>query len=88
MIIVVSGWGNVAGVRPAVITSYSIHYTKLYDFDYYTSTHLPLVRDRLGDACHGVAADKGIAGGTPGAAPAYIAIAHLYFESVDAFNIV
>lgn len=57
-----------------------------FDFDYYANTHLPLVRDKLGSACQGVAADKGIAGGAPGAAPAYIAIAHLYFESVDAFN--
>ncbi|MCB1906447.1 MAG: EthD family reductase [Rhodocyclaceae bacterium] len=57
-----------------------------FDFDYYTATHLPLVRDKLGGACEGIAADKGIAGGSPDAAAPYIAIAHLYFESVDAFN--
>jgi len=57
-----------------------------FDFDYYTNSHLPMVRDKLGAACQGVAADKGIAGGTPGAAAPYVAIAHLYFESVEAFN--
>ena len=57
-----------------------------FDFDYYTGKHLPMVRDKLGHACQGIAADKGLAGGTPDAPPPYIAIAHLFFESVDAFN--
>lgn len=57
-----------------------------FDFDYYTGTHLPLVRDRLGDACTGIAADQGLAGGAPGAPAPYVAIAHLFFESVDAFQ--
>ena len=57
-----------------------------FDFDYYTTKHLPLVRDKLGTALTGIAADQGIAGGTPGSAPAYIAIAHLYFDSVEAFQ--
>ena len=26
-----------------------------FDFDYYTATHLPLVRDKLGGACEGIA---------------------------------
>jgi len=57
-----------------------------FDFDYYTAKHLPLVRDKLGAACKGIAADRGLAGGAPGAPAPYVAIAHLYFESVDAFN--
>ncbi len=57
-----------------------------FDFDYYTTKHLPLVRDKLGTACTGIAADKGLAGGAPGSSPTFIAIAHLYFESVDAFQ--
>ncbi len=57
-----------------------------FDFDYYTHKHLPMVRDKLGDTCKGIAADKGLAGGTADAPPPYIAIAHLFFESVDAFN--
>lgn len=65
---------------------YPNHPGARFDFDYYTATHLPLVRDRLGAACRGVAADRGLAGGAPDAPPAYLAIAHLYFDSVDAFN--
>ena len=38
-----------------------------FDFDYYTATHLPLVRDKLGAACKGIAADRGMAGGAPDA---------------------
>lgn len=57
-----------------------------FDFDYYTRSHLPMVRDKLGSACKGVAADKGLAGGAPDAPAPYVAIAHLYFETVEAFN--
>ncbi|QID16593.1 EthD family reductase [Nitrogeniibacter mangrovi] len=57
-----------------------------FDFDYYTQSHLPMVRDKLGEACKGVAAEKGLAGGAPDAPAPYVAIAHLYFESVEAFN--
>src|SRR5690348_17538722 len=41
-----------------------------FDFDYYCKSHMPMVRDRLGGACHGIAVDKGIAGGAPGTRPA------------------
>lgn len=55
-----------------------------FDFDYYCQSHMPMVRDRLGAACRGIAVDKGLAG-EGGARPAFVAAAHLYFESVDAF---
>jgi uncharacterized protein (TIGR02118 family) len=45
-----------------------------------------MVRDRLGGACHGIAVDKGVAGGAPGTRPAYVASAHLFFDSVEAFQ--
>lgn len=57
-----------------------------FDFDYYCAKHLTLVRDRLGDACTGIAADKGVSGGAPGSKPPYIAIAHLFFDSIEAFQ--
>lgn len=56
-----------------------------FDFDYYCRRHIPMVRDRLGEACHGIAVDKGLAG-EAGAPPAQVAMAHLYFESVAAFQ--
>lgn len=57
-----------------------------FDFDYYCKSHLPMVQDKLGAACTGIAADKGMAGGAPGTKPTYVAVAHLFFESVDAFK--
>lgn len=57
-----------------------------FDVDYYCNSHMPLVRDRLGDALKGLAVDRGMAGGTPGSAPAYVACGHLFFESVEAFQ--
>jgi uncharacterized protein (TIGR02118 family) len=57
-----------------------------FDFDYYCKSHMPMVRDRLGGACHGIAVDKGIAGGAPGTRPAHVASAHLFFESVESFQ--
>lgn len=57
-----------------------------FDFDYYCRTHLPMVRDRLGAACRGIAVDRGVAGGAPGSASRFVAVAHLYFDSTAAFD--
>ena len=57
-----------------------------FDFDYYCNKHMVMVKDRLGDACQGIAVDKGISGDPPGAAPAFVAMAHLFFESTEAFQ--
>lgn len=56
-----------------------------FDIDYYCNTHMTMVKDRLGDACKGVAVDKGFAG-EAGSRPPYVAVGHLFFESVDAFR--
>lgn len=60
--------------------------TYRFDLSYYCNQHMPMVREKLGDACKGVAVDHGIAGDTPGAPPPYVAIAHLFFDSVEAFQ--
>ena len=57
-----------------------------FDINYYRDTHMPLVRQRLGDACKRTAIESGIAGGAPGQAPAFIAMGHLYFDSVSEFE--
>jgi uncharacterized protein (TIGR02118 family) len=57
-----------------------------FDIGYYCKTHIPLVQRLLGRALKGVAVEQGIAGGTPGAPPAYLAMGHLTFESVEAFQ--
>ncbi len=57
-----------------------------FDMSYYVSSHMPMVRQKLGAACKGVAVEQGLAGGSPGAPPAYTAMGHLLFDSVEAFQ--
>jgi uncharacterized protein (TIGR02118 family) len=47
---------------------------------------MPMVRQKLGAACKGVAVEQGVAGGAPGAPPSFVAMGHLLFESADAFQ--
>jgi uncharacterized protein (TIGR02118 family) len=57
-----------------------------FDMDYYLSSHIPMVRQKFGAACKGVAVEQGLAGGAPGTKPAYTALAHLLFDSVESFQ--
>lgn len=56
-----------------------------FDMAYYTSKHMPMVQKKV-STCRGIAAEKGVAGGSPGSAPTYIAAGHLLFDSVEAFQ--
>jgi uncharacterized protein (TIGR02118 family) len=57
-----------------------------FDIAYYSEKHMPMVKDLCGDACKGIAVDQGLGGAEPGSPPAYVAIGHLLFESVDEFQ--
>jgi uncharacterized protein (TIGR02118 family) len=57
-----------------------------FDIDYYCNKHIPMVRQKLGAACKTAAVEQGIASATPGSRPAFIALGHLYFDSVEAFQ--
>jgi uncharacterized protein (TIGR02118 family) len=57
-----------------------------FDMNYYVTKHMPMVRQKLGAACKGVAVDQGVAGGAPGTPPAFVAMGHLLFDSADAFQ--
>lgn len=57
-----------------------------FDMGYYLDKHIPMVRRKLGAACKGVLVESGVGGGAPGAPPAYATMAHLSFDSVDAFQ--
>ncbi len=56
-----------------------------FDMAYYTSKHMPMVQKKV-TTCKGISAEKGVAGGTPGSQPTYIAMGHLLFDSVAAFQ--
>ena len=57
-----------------------------FDMNYYIGKHIPMVQKKVGAALKGVSVEQGIAGGTPGAPPTYVAVGHLTFDSVDAFQ--
>jgi uncharacterized protein (TIGR02118 family) len=57
-----------------------------FDMNYYVTKHLPMVQKKLGSALKGVAAEQGIAGGSPGVAAPFIAIGHLMCDSVETFQ--
>lgn len=57
-----------------------------FDHEYYRDKHLPLLQTRMGDYCKYYTIDKGLAGGTEGAPPAYIAMCHIFCESPEAFQ--
>ena len=57
-----------------------------FDMSYYVGKHMPMVRNKLGAACKDAAVEQGIAGGKPGAPATYIAMGHLYFDTVEEFQ--
>jgi len=57
-----------------------------FDIEYYCNTHVPMVGELLGDALKGGAVDSGLAGGAPGEIPAFIAMGHLTFDSIESFQ--
>jgi uncharacterized protein (TIGR02118 family) len=57
-----------------------------FDHGYYRDIHMPLAKSLLGDACLYYTIDKGLAGGAPGAPPAYIAMCHFFCASVASFQ--
>jgi len=57
-----------------------------FDMTYYCGTHIPLVRQKLGEALRGVAVEQGIGGAEPGSRAPYLALGHLLFDSVEAFQ--
>jgi uncharacterized protein (TIGR02118 family) len=60
--------------------------TAKFDMDYYCKSHMPMVKEKLGAAVKSMSVDQGVGGGAPGASPTYVAMGHLYFDSVAAFQ--
>lgn len=57
-----------------------------FDIQYYCNHHMPLVQRLLGSALKGVSVEHGICGQEPGSPPTYVALGHLLFDSVEAFQ--
>ena len=59
---------------------------KKFDMEYYLAKHGALLQQKLGPALKGVAVEQGLGGAAPGSPATYIAMGHLYFDSVEAFQ--
>ena len=59
---------------------------KKFDMEYYCNKHIPMVQQKLGDALKGGAVEQGLSGVEPGSRAIYIAMGHLSFDSVEAFQ--
>lgn len=57
-----------------------------FDHAYYRDRHLPMVKDRLGEACLYYTIEKGLAGAAPGAPASFLASCQLAFPSVETFQ--
>jgi uncharacterized protein (TIGR02118 family) len=58
-----------------------------FDFKYYVDTHMPMSIRLLSahPGFKGVSVEKGVGGAEPGSPPAYVAMCHFLFESIEAF---
>jgi uncharacterized protein (TIGR02118 family) len=58
-----------------------------FNFDHYTRTHMPRSIELLSahSGFKGVSVERGVGGAVPGSAPAYVAMCHFLFSSIDAF---
>jgi uncharacterized protein (TIGR02118 family) len=57
-----------------------------FDEAYYRDQHMPMVQRLMGSYCKYYAVDRALAGATPDANAPYIAMGHLFCESVAAFE--
>ena len=57
-----------------------------FDIEYYCNRHMPLVQRLVGAALKGVNVEHGVCGEEPGSPPTYVALGHLLFDSVEAFQ--
>jgi len=57
-----------------------------FDMTYYCQTHIPMVRQKLGTALKDIVVEQGIGGEEPGSPAPYLALCHLLFDSMEAFQ--
>jgi uncharacterized protein (TIGR02118 family) len=57
-----------------------------FDHTYYRDRHMPMVKARLGNACAYYTIEKGLAGGAPGAPPAFVAMCAFICDSAEGYE--
>lgn len=71
-------------IRVSVL--YPNHEGHAFDMAYYCDRHIPMVQQLFGSALKAVAVEQGIGGAEPGSPPPFLAVGHLSFESLEAFQ--
>ncbi len=59
---------------------------KTFDMDYYSTNHMPMLANVMGDSLKFYEIDKGISGRTPDEPIPYLAIGYLYFDTLSAYQ--
>jgi len=57
-----------------------------FDHEYYRETHMPLVKARMGESCKYYTVEKGLTGSAPGSPAPYIALCHIFCDSLESFE--
>lgn len=57
-----------------------------FDLHYYCTQHMDIVRKCLGEACKAIAVDQGLSSVGPNTPAPFVAMGHLYFDSVESFQ--
>ena len=57
-----------------------------FDFEYYMAKHVPMVGSLLAEGMRKAEVDRGASGAAPGEPAPFHAIAHLHFDSAEAFG--
>lgn len=54
-----------------------------FDHAYYRDKHLPMLKELMGEHCRYYAIDKGVGSVAPGSTPPFIAMCHVYSDSLE-----
>jgi uncharacterized protein (TIGR02118 family) len=57
-----------------------------FNMDYYQTKHVELVTGLLGNALKGASIESGFGGGTAGSKAPFIAIANMFFDTIENFE--
>ena len=57
-----------------------------FDFDYYTSKHVPMVAEFIGESCVRTEVTRGVGGGAPGQPAPWLATVTFWLEGLDGMN--
>ncbi len=65
---------------------YPLELGQRFDLDYYCDKHMPLVQELLGSCCKKIEVDQGLVGMDVTTPSPYVAVGHIYFDSVEEFK--